>query len=124
MSKIMIIDDDPRVRDVYQSTLSALDYDVVAEPDGEQALENIRVNKVKPDLILLDMMMPKIFGMDILDIIKTTPEASAIKIIVLSALSDKETIEKAKQFGAADFITKSETTMPEVIEKIKKVIAS
>ncbi len=122
MSKIMIIDDDPRVRDVYQSTLSALGFDVTAEPDGEKALENIRINKVKPDLILLDMMMPKIFGMDILDIIKATPEASAIKIIVLSALSDKETIEKAKQFGAADFITKSETTMPEVVERIKKVL--
>jgi CheY-like chemotaxis protein len=119
--KIMIIDDDPRVRDVYSSTLTAFGYDVKAEPEGAAALQDIQDGYV-PDLILLDIMMPKVYGIHILDIIKSTPEVAKIKIIVLSALSDPDTIANAKKFGAADFITKSETTMPVVIERIKKAL--
>lgn len=120
-AKIMLVDDDPGVRDVYKSTLEAQGYRVVAEPNGEKALDSIR--KENPDLILLDIMMPQIHGLHILDIIKSTPDASETKVIMLTALSDDETKKQAKKFGAYDFIVKSEVTMPELLKRIDKALS-
>lgn len=120
-AKIMIVDDDPGIRDMYKATLEAQGYDVVAEANGEKALDTI--NKEKPDLVLLDIMMPKIHGLHVLDIIKATPDAKDIKVIMLTALSDDETQKEADKFGANDFIVKSETTMPEVLKRIDKALS-
>lgn len=117
----MIVDDDPAIRDMYTATLKAQGYYVCSEPNGEKALDAILAEK--PDLILLDIMMPRIHGLHILDIIKATPDAKDIKVIMLTALSDEETQKQAKKFGASDFIVKSETTMPEVLKRIDKAFS-
>lgn len=121
MPKIMVVDDDPAIRDMYKATLEGQGYQVEACPNGEKALDEIA--EQKPDLILLDVMMPHIHGLHILDIIKSTPDTKNIKIVMLTALSDDETRNTAKKYGANDFIVKSETTMPEVLKRIDKALS-
>lgn len=121
MPKIMIVDDDPAIRDMYSATLSSQGYKVVVAENGEIALS--KINGEKPDLMLLDIMMPSIHGLHILDIIKATPEASDIKIVMLSALSDDETKNQAKKYGADDYIVKSQSSMAEVLKRIDKVLS-
>lgn len=118
--KIMIVDDDQKLCDLYRSVFTAQGYKVLLAQNGEEALS--KVTEEKPDLILLDIMMPNIHGLHILDIIKATPEVSNTKVIMLTALSDDQTREKALEYGAADFIVKSETSMGEVLERVQKVL--
>lgn len=121
LPKIMIVDDDKNIRDLYSATLESQGYSVVTEPNGETALDSIQ--QEAPDLILLDIMMPQIHGLHVLDIIKATRETKDIRIIMLTALSDDETRAQAKKFGAYDFIVKSEATMSEVLTRIDKALS-
>jgi DNA-binding response OmpR family regulator len=121
VAKILIIDDDPGIRGMYKATLESQGYNVQAAENGEKGLDLIE--KEKPDLVLLDIMMPQVHGLHILDIIKATPEAKDIKVIMLTALSDEDTKKQAKDFGASDFIVKSETGMAEVLKRIDRALA-
>jgi DNA-binding response OmpR family regulator len=121
-SKIMIVEDDPTLRDIYTTRFMAESYDVVSASDGEAALST--AVKEKPDLILLDIMMPKISGFDVLDILRATPETKDTKIIVMSALSQTADIEKGKNLGASAYLVKSQVTLTEVVDKVKQVLAS
>ncbi|PIZ00120.1 two-component system response regulator [bacterium (Candidatus Howlettbacteria) CG_4_10_14_0_8_um_filter_40_9] len=118
--KIMIVDDDQKLCDLYRAVFTAQGYKVCVAQNGEEALT--KVTEEKPDLVLLDIMMPNIHGLHILDIMKATPEVSNTKIIMLTALSDEQTKEKAMAYGATDFIVKSETTMGEVLERVQKAL--
>lgn len=118
----MIVEDDPTLRDIYTTRFSAEGYTVVSASDGEAAL-SIAV-KEQPDLILLDVMMPKISGFDVLDILRATPETKDTKIIVMSALSQTADIEKGKNLGANAYLVKSQVTLSEVVEKVKAVLNS
>lgn len=88
--------------------------------NGETALES--AEKEKPDLMLLDIMMPAIHGLNVLDIIKATPETENTKIIMLTALGDEATKEKALATGAADYIVKSESSMADILERVAKAL--
>jgi CheY-like chemotaxis protein len=96
-------------------------YEVVTASDGEQAL-TVAV-KEKPDLIVLDIMMPKISGFDVLDILRTTPETKEAKIIIMTALSQPTDVEKGKQLGADEYLVKSQVTLTDVVEKVKEILA-
>lgn len=122
MSKIMIVEDDPTLRDIYTTRFGGEGYDVVSASDGELALST--AVKERPDLILLDVMMPKISGFDVLDILRATPETKDTKIIVMSALSQTADIEKGKNLGANAYLVKSQVTLSEVVEKVKAVLNS
>ncbi|MBW6431882.1 response regulator [Patescibacteria group bacterium] len=121
MTKIMIVEDDPTLRDIYTTRFRAEGYEVVTASDGEAAL-SIGVQE-KPDLILLDIMMPKISGFDVLDILRDTEETKNTKIIVMSALSQTADIEKGKNLGANAYLVKSQVTLSEVVEKVKAILA-
>lgn len=121
MTKIMIVEDDPTLRDIYTTRFSAEGYEVVSASDGEAALTT--AVKEQPDLILLDIMMPKISGFDVLDILRATPETKDTKIIVMSALSQTSDIEKGKSLGANAYLVKSQVTLSEVVEKVKSVLS-
>lgn len=121
MSKIMLVEDDVALRDIYSSRFEAEGYKVAIASDGEEAL-TVAV-KEKPDLILLDIMMPKISGFDVLDILRNTPETKHTKIIVMSALSQTADMEKGKNLGADEYLVKSQVTLSEVVEKVKQMIA-
>ena len=120
MNKIMLVEDDVALRDIYTSRFEAEGYDVAVAADGEQAL-TVAV-KEKPDLILLDIMMPKISGFDVLDILRNTPETKTTKIIVMSALSQTADIEKGKNLGADEYLVKSQVTLSEVVDMAKEVL--
>ncbi|MCL5094304.1 MAG: response regulator [Patescibacteria group bacterium] len=120
MTKIMIVEDDVALRDIYSSRMEAEGYEVVTASDGEEAL-TVAV-KERPDLIVLDIMMPKISGFDTLDILRATPETKETKIIMMSALSQTADIEKGKALGADEYLVKSQVTLSEVISKVKEIL--
>ena len=122
MKNILMVDDNLDICEVYRIALESRGYSVQLAHDGESALAAIQ--QFQPDLILLDIMMPKIQGLDVLDIVKGTPEYASIQIVMLSALSDKAVIEKATERGAAEFIVKSEETMEQVVGKISHLLES
>src|SRR5437868_13330259 len=88
MAKIMLVEDDNNLREIYEARLLAEGYEIVAAKDGEEALA--MAVKEKPDLIIADIMMPKISGFDMLDILRSTAETKDTKIIVMTALSQAE----------------------------------
>ena len=121
MTKVLLVEDDVALRDIYSARFMAEDFDVVTASDGEMALT--QAVKERPDLIILDVMMPKISGFDVLDILRATPETKATKVIMMTALSQNSDIDKGKSLGADEYLVKSQVTLTDVIEKAKEVLA-
>lgn len=122
MTKVLLVEDDMALRDIYSARFLAEGFEVVTASDGEMAL-TVAV-KEKPDLIILDVMMPKISGFDVLDILRATPETKDTKIIMMTALSQTADVEKGKSLGANEYLVKSQVTLTDVVEKAKAVLAS
>jgi len=121
MSKILLVEDDSALRDIYSTRFLAEGYEVITASDGEQALTT--AVREKPNLILLDVMMPKISGFDVLDILRTTPETKESKIIIMTALSQPSDMSKGRNLGADDYLVKSQVTLTDVVEKVKVMLA-
>lgn len=119
--QILVVDDDTNLTKLYEAALAARGYRVLTANDGETALTI--AEREKPNLILLDIMMPAIHGLHVLDILKATPETKDISIIMLTALGDDATKEKAIECGASDYIVKSETNMSEVLDRVSKALS-
>lgn len=115
--KILLVEDDKGLAAVYITRLEAEGFSVKHVPNGEDALSNAL--EFKPDLILLDVMMPKISGFDVLDILRNTPETNNIRIVMLTALSQESDMEKAKSLGVDDYLVKSQVVIADVVERIK-----
>ena len=96
--KIMVVEDDAALREIYGIRITAEGYDVVTAGDGEEAL-SVAVRE-RPDLILSDVMMPKISGFDMLDILRQTPETAGIKVIMMTALSSDDQRARGEALGA------------------------
>ena len=120
MSKIMIVEDDVSLREIYSIRMTAEGYDVVVAGDGEEALA-VAV-KEKPDLILSDVMMPKISGFDMLDILKSTPETKDIHVVMMTALSSDEQRERGEKLGADRYLVKSQVGIEDVVNVIHEVL--
>lgn len=116
-SKILLVEDDDALASVYQTRLQAEGFDVKRVPNGEDALA--AALEYKPDLTLLDVMMPKVSGFDVLDILRNTPETAKIKVIMLTALSQDSDKERAKNLGVDDYLVKSQVVIADVVERIK-----
>lgn len=117
--KILIIDDDERLVGLYEMTFKGQGYEVSTSLEGEEGLA--KIIKEKPDLILLDVMMPVKSGFDILNTIKNNPDTKQTKVVMLTALSDEAMKIKAFAMGAVDYIVKSQLTIPEVTERINNL---
>lgn len=117
---ILIVDDDTNLTQLYNATLTSRGYRTIVANDGEAALEI--AEKERPDLILLDIMMPSIHGLHVLDILKATPATKDTKIIMLTALGDEATKEKALEYGATDYIVKSESNMADILDRVGKAL--
>lgn len=113
---ILIAEDEKAYRMVLQNKLQNAKVNVVLAEDGEQAVNMI--NQVKPNLVLLDLMMPKKDGFEVLKEIKDRTDLGGMKTIVLSNLGQEEDIEKAKGLGAIDYIIKSNTSLADAVNKI------
>lgn len=121
MTKVLLVEDDVALRDIYSARFMAEGYDVVTASDGEMALT--QAVKEKPQLIILDVMMPKISGFDVLDILRATPETKDTKVIMMTALSQETDLDKGKALGADEYLVKSQVTLTDVIDKAKAVLA-
>jgi CheY-like chemotaxis protein len=121
MAKIMLVEDDNNLREIYEARLLAEGYEIVSAQDGEQALA--LAVKEKPDLIISDIMMPKISGFDMLDILRSTPETKNTKIIMMTALSQAEDKERASKLGADRYLVKSQVTLEDVAKVAREVLA-
>lgn len=115
---ILLVEDDDNLANVYEMRLQAEGFKTVRVSNGEDALQTAL--QAKPDLILLDVMMPKVSGFDVLDILRNTPETAQIKIIMLTALSQESDQERAKSLGVTDYLVKSQVVIADVVDRIKK----
>lgn len=117
MKKILLVEDDDALANVYVTRLQAESFDVKRVPNGEEALSTAL--QYKPDLILLDVMMPKVSGFDVLDILRNTPETANVKVIMLTALSQDSDKDRATQLGADDYLVKSQVVIADVVDRIR-----
>lgn len=120
MSKVMVVEDDASLREIYSIRITADGYDVVSAGDGEEALA-VAVRE-KPDLILSDVMMPKISGFDMLDILRSTPETANIKVIMMTALSSDDQRARGERLGANRYLVKSQVGIEDVVNAIHEVL--
>lgn len=115
--KILLVEDDEALANVYSSRLDIEGFETKWVANGEDALAT--ATEFKPDLILLDAMMPKISGFDVLDILRNTPETANIRVIMLTALSQPKDKERAEKLGVDDYLVKSQVVIGDVIERVR-----
>lgn len=120
MAKIMLVEDDNNLREIYEARLLAEGYEIVSAKDGEEALA--LAVKEKPDLIISDVMMPKISGFDMLDILRSTAETRNTKVIMMTALSQVEDKNRADKLGADRYLVKSQVTLEDVAKVAHEVL--
>lgn len=120
MTKIMLVEDDKSLREIYGVRLLAEGYDIVSAGDGEEALA-IAI-KERPSLIVTDVMMPKISGFDMLDILRSTTETKDIKVIMMTALSSDDHRQRGEQMGADRYLVKSQVGIEDVVRVVHEVL--
>ena len=120
MPVIVIVEDDSTLSKMYEERFKTEKFIVSVAKDGEEAIN--KINTEKPDIILLDLMLPKRGGLGVLQILKTLPQTKDIPVIILTAYTQDDYKKAAKINGAVEFLSKSETMPVEVVEKVKKII--
>lgn len=118
--KILLIEDDKALTDIYAKRLSAEGYETSVAYNGESGLP-LSV-KIMPDLIMTGILMPKISGFDVLDILKNTVETKHIPVLILSAVQQPRDIERARKLGAIDYLVKSRDPIRDVLGVIAAVL--
>jgi CheY-like chemotaxis protein len=121
MTKILLVEDDKSLREIYGVRLLAEGYDIVSAGDGEEALA--MAIKERPQLIVSDVMMPKISGFDMLDILRSTTETKDIKVIMMTALSSEDQRARGEALGADRYLVKSQVGIEDVVRTVHDVLA-
>ena len=115
--KILLVEDDNALASVYEMRLVAEGFDVRRAENGEDALAAIR--EYRPDLMLLDVMMPHVSGFDVLDIVRNTPDTVNLKVIMLTALSQDSDKQRASELGVDEYLVKSQVVIADVVDRVK-----
>ncbi len=115
--KILLVEDDDSLASVYVTRLEAEGFVIKRVPNGEDALA--AAIDFKPDLVLLDVMMPKVSGFDVLDILRNTPETANVQVIMLTALSQESDKARAEELGVDDYLVKSQVVIADVVDRVK-----
>lgn len=118
--KILLVEDDKSLREIYGVRLLAEGYDIVSAGDGEEALA--MAIKERPQLIISDVMMPKISGFDMLDILRSTTETRGIKVIIMTALSSQDQRMRGEALGADRYLVKSQVGIEDVVRAVHDVL--
>lgn len=118
--RVLIVDDDAFLSGIYATKLEMDGFAVLSARDGEEGLK--AAAKERPDLILLDVLMPKLDGFEVLKRLKENPETKGIPVIMLTNLGQKEDIEKGMSEGAADYLIKAHFVPAEAVAKIKAIL--
>lgn len=120
MKKILVIEDEKVLLDLLQKKFSQEGYDVFGALDGEEGM--VKIKEIKPDLILLDILMPKKDGFEVLEEVRQDKDLCGIPIIVISNLGQAEEVDKAIKMGAKDYLVKAEFDPEKVIEKVMQIL--
>lgn len=118
--KILVVEDDKFLRELITRKLDEMGYSTISAVDGEEGAK--KVKEEKPDLVLLDLILPGMDGFEVLAGIKQNPQTSSVPVIVFSNLGQVEDVEKGMKLGATDYMVKAHFTPVEIIEKVKKVL--
>lgn len=122
MAKVLLVEDDPLMVRMYQRKLTNDGYEVDVAVNGEEGL--VKIRSFRPDLVLLDIMMPKLDGLQVLERVKADPTIAAIPVVVLTNLGgSQEDIERGLELGAVAYLVKSAYRPDEVVTKVKEVLA-
>ena len=119
---ILIVEDDPLMNRMYQKIFKFEQYEVHTAGDGEEGLEKAR--QIKPKVILLDIMMPKMNGLQVLEKLKADPDTQGIPVVMLTNLAGEKDAEAALMKGAIKYIVKSEHDPKQVTSMVKEIIAA
>ncbi len=122
MVQVLIIEDDEEIMGLLSRKLQAAGYQVLASRDGEEGLKLLR--EEKPGLVLLDLSLPKISGLELLERKMARSETAKIPVIIISNSGTASDISQARRFGAKDWIIKTKFNLPEIIDKIDAVVRS
>lgn len=120
MAKILIADDDPFLIQIYSTRFSKDGYEVETCADGEMALS--KAKELKPDLVILDIMLPKMSGLDVLSELKADQSTAKIPVVILSNLTSVEEQEQAMERGAVAFLSKIRHTPSQVVREVEKYL--
>lgn len=116
---VLLVEDDEFVSKAYSYFLEEAGYNVVAVFDGVSAISALQKSKVKPDLVLLDLLMPGMNGFEVLEKIKSDSNLKKVPVIVVSNLSQESDMKECKRLGAEDYLVKSNFTMRDVLKRIE-----
>ena len=122
MAKILLVEDDTNLQEIYSARFQAEAYTVITANDGEEALAT--AVRERPDLIVLDVMMPKISGFDVLDILRSTPETKDTKVIMMTALSQDSDRKRGESLGVNRYLIKSQVTLEDVVNAVKQELGT
>jgi DNA-binding response OmpR family regulator len=117
LKRILLVEDDDALANVYVARLQAEGFDVRRVANGEDALAAALA--YHPDLVVLDVMMPKVSGFDVLDILRNTPETANLKVIMLTALSQDSDKQHAEALGVDEYLVKSQVVIADVVDRIR-----
>ena len=121
LKRILLVEDDDALANVYVTRLQAEGFDIRRINNGEEALATVMT--YQPDLVLLDIMMPKVSGFDVLDRLRRTPQTAKTKVIMLTALSQESDKQRAEQLGVDDYLVKSQVVIADVVDRIRQHLA-
>ncbi len=119
--KILLVEDDNNLREIYEARLQAEGYTIVSARDGEEAL--VVAKAEKPDLIIADIMMPKISGFEMLDILRNTEGLKHVKVVMLTALGQSDDQQRANKLGADRYLVKSQVTLEDIVKTAHDLLA-
>jgi two-component system phosphate regulon response regulator PhoB len=120
MSKVLLVEDDNNLREIYEARLQAEGYEISSAQDGEQAL--VVAKQFKPDLVISDVMMPKISGFEMLDILRNTDGLEHTRVIMLTALGQAEDKTRADSLGADRYLVKSQVTLEDIVKSAHEIL--
>ena len=120
MSKILLIEDEISLRNTLEMKLKEMGHEIITADDGQQGIETAR--EKKPDLVVLDLMMPKKNGIEFLKEVREDSELKDLAVVVLTNSDNPEHIQQVLDFGASTYLVKSNYSLLEVLEKIQKIL--
>ncbi|MFC1727011.1 response regulator transcription factor [Patescibacteria group bacterium] len=119
--RVLMIEDDPPMVKMYSTKLEIEGFEVEVAYDGEEGLK--KIEQWKPDLVVLDLMIPKVGGMDVLEKLRLVSATKNVPVMILSNLSQEQDIQRAKELGVKEFLVKANYTPGQVVEKIRQTLA-
>jgi DNA-binding response OmpR family regulator len=118
--KILLVEDDPFLIDIYKTKFKKAGFQVEVAESGDQVFPVLK--EIKPDLLVLDIVLPHLDGWEIMERIKSDKDLKNLKVIILSNLGQKNEVEKGLKMGAVKYLIKAHYTPTEIVEEIKKII--